>query len=154
MKIFVDSSFLFPLVHDKDEDHPRAERIGRWIASQSHELLTTNYVLVECISLIQRRVGMAAAARTAKYVAANATVIWMDEARHRAVMHEWEREPRRGLSIVDCSSFSVMREEGITDALAFDRHFRDAGFRLLDAPPALQVQERRGRYRASSRTPS
>ncbi len=35
----------------------------------------------------------------------------------------------RGL--VDCVSFVVMRETGITDALTNDKHFRQAGFNAL-----------------------
>jgi len=34
-------------------------------------------------------------------------------------------------SLVDCASFVVMRQRGITDALTTDRHFEQAGFRRL-----------------------
>jgi len=34
-------------------------------------------------------------------------------------------------SLVDCISFTVMRERGITQALTFDRHFIQAGFEVL-----------------------
>jgi len=34
-------------------------------------------------------------------------------------------------SHVDCMSFAVMRRRGITDALAHDEHFRQAGFTTL-----------------------
>lgn len=33
--------------------------------------------------------------------------------------------------LVDCISFVVMQERGITDALTADRHFQQAGFRAL-----------------------
>ena len=33
--------------------------------------------------------------------------------------------------MTDCSSFVVMQERGITDALTVDRHFQQAGFRAL-----------------------
>lgn len=33
--------------------------------------------------------------------------------------------------LVDCVSFVVMRERGITDALTSDNHFRQAGFNAL-----------------------
>ncbi len=33
--------------------------------------------------------------------------------------------------MTDCSSFVVMRERGILDALTMDRHFQQAGFRPL-----------------------
>ena len=31
----------------------------------------------------------------------------------------------------DCTSFVVMQEEGLTDALTTDRHFEQAGFAVL-----------------------
>ena len=34
-------------------------------------------------------------------------------------------------SVTDCSSFLIMEERGITDALAYDRDFEQAGFRAL-----------------------
>jgi predicted nucleic acid-binding protein len=34
-------------------------------------------------------------------------------------------------SLTDCASFVVMRDEKILDALTFDRHFEQAGFRLI-----------------------
>jgi hypothetical protein len=33
--------------------------------------------------------------------------------------------------MVDCISFVVMRQAGITSALTFDRHFEQAGFHPL-----------------------
>jgi hypothetical protein len=34
-------------------------------------------------------------------------------------------------SFVDCASFVLMRELGLADALAADRHFEQAGFNIL-----------------------
>jgi predicted nucleic acid-binding protein len=35
---------------------------------------------------------------------------------------------RRGLSLVDCTSFAIMRRQAITRAFHFDRHFQEQGF--------------------------
>lgn len=34
-------------------------------------------------------------------------------------------------SLTDCASFNLMRERGISDALAHDHHFEQAGFKAL-----------------------
>jgi len=40
----------------------------------------------------------------------------------------WEDRPDKDWSLVDCASFVVMRELGISEALTTDRHFEQAGF--------------------------
>lgn len=35
------------------------------------------------------------------------------------------------LSITDCASFCIMQQQGIQEALAYDRHFEQAGFIAL-----------------------
>ena len=41
-------------------------------------------------------------------------------------------------SLIDCANFLVMEERGITEALAYDRDFEQAGFTaLLRNPEAL-----------------
>jgi predicted nucleic acid-binding protein len=39
--------------------------------------------------------------------------------------------PDKDWSLVDCISFVVMKERGITDALTGDKHFQQAGFNAL-----------------------
>jgi predicted nucleic acid-binding protein len=39
--------------------------------------------------------------------------------------------PDNNWSLTDCISFVVMRDEGIIDALTGDRHFEQAGFKVL-----------------------
>lgn len=49
----------------------------------------------------------------------------------------YETRGDKNWSLTDCSSFVIMTERRLTDALTADRHFRQAGFRavLLDNPP-------------------
>ncbi|WP_295431562.1 hypothetical protein [uncultured Thiodictyon sp.] len=37
---------------------------------------------------------------------------------------------RRRLSLVDCSSFQVMRRLAVSEAFTFDKHFSGQGFRV------------------------
>ncbi|MEZ4571694.1 MAG: hypothetical protein R2849_15445 [Thermomicrobiales bacterium] len=41
------------------------------------------------------------------------------------------RNTDKSWTLVDCISFVVMQERGITEALTADRHFVQAGFRAL-----------------------
>ena len=49
----------------------------------------------------------------------------------RAAADLYENRPDPRWSVTDCSSFLIMREMGITEALAHDRDFAQAGFRVL-----------------------
>lgn len=149
MKIFIDTSVLFPLFSTDDADHDRVERLLRGLEIHAPTLVSTNYVLVECLALLQRREGLDPAAQLLKFATSALRVIWLDEARHEAARREWERSGKRDLSFVDCASFVAMREEGITEALAFDRHFQEAGFRLAGGSFEGEAHDRRTRYRAS-----
>jgi predicted nucleic acid-binding protein len=43
----------------------------------------------------------------------------------------YERHSDKAWSLTDCSSFLLMRELGIQNALTFDHHFEQAGFRTI-----------------------
>lgn len=43
----------------------------------------------------------------------------------------YEERQDKGWTLTDCTSFVVMRDANITDALTGDHHFEQAGFRVL-----------------------
>jgi len=43
----------------------------------------------------------------------------------------FSRRVDKAWSLTDCTSFVVMQEEGLTDALTTDHHFEQAGFAVL-----------------------
>ena len=48
-----------------------------------------------------------------------------------AALRLYAARPDKTWSFSDCVSFRLMRQRGLTDALACDRHFEQAGFRPL-----------------------
>ena len=57
--------------------------------------------------------------------------IWIGPERFDAAKAFFRRHADHGYSFTDCTSFVVMREFDLTDALTTDRHFREAGFKPL-----------------------
>ena len=55
-------------------------------------------------------------------------VHWVTDRDHHRAVELLRDRGRRGLSLVDCSSFVVMRDYQVTEALAFDTHFAQEGF--------------------------
>jgi predicted nucleic acid-binding protein len=131
MSVFVDTSALLAVLDADEANHQAAAVQWRTLMGADDGLVTTNYVLVETVALIQRRLGIDAVRVFDRDVAPVLEVIWIDEARHRTAMAALVTAGRRDLSLVDCVSFESMRRSGVTRAFALDRHFDEQGFELL-----------------------
>ena len=134
MSLFVDTSALVAFL---DADQLRhAEVIDTWDRAIVDEraLFTSNYVLVESFALVQRRLGLEALRALADVLVPMLRPLWIDEALHAAAVASLFAAGRRKLSLVDCTSFELMRRHGLTEALALDDDFARQGFRLLPAP--------------------
>ena len=133
MRVMVDTSAILAYT---DPDQPRhrqaVETVARLAAAES-QLVVTNYILVETISLMQRRQGMDLVRSFITRQLPGLAVAWVDPDTHAAALLEFLLADRRQLSLVDCVTFEVMRRQGIRYAVAFDPHFAEAGFPL---PPA------------------
>jgi predicted nucleic acid-binding protein len=127
--IFVDTSALYALADRKDPNHEIAAQRFTQLLAEGEDLLTHNYVLVETLSLVQRRLGATPAVRLAAS-SSHFVIEWVGEALHQAAVRRWAQTARRRLSLIDLTSFLVMRQRGVKTAFAFDEDFTREGFRL------------------------
>jgi len=130
--IFLDTSAVYALADAADPNHGRATDQLRRALEVGEGILTHNYILVESMALIQKRLGLGAATHFARDVK-TFDVTWIDEATHDEAVTRLRNSGKRGISLVDEVSFLVMRKRGIRTALAFDPDFVTAGFRLYGA---------------------
>ena len=93
--------------------------------------MTTNYVMLELISLVQRRLGRSAVRDILEYFMPLLNVEWIEEQTHNLALRTVLASGQRGISMVDAVSFEVMRKRGITAVFTYDRHFEDEGFERL-----------------------
>lgn len=147
MKAFVDTSALYALMLPEDAHHQAAETCFESLRMADALLVSTNYILLECASLIQRRQGFEAARSFLLQATKLLDIVWIERTQHEHAVALWAKSGRRVLSLVDCVSFWVMRDQGLRHAVAFDAHFEEAGFETL--PQADRVAERRGVYRTA-----
>jgi predicted nucleic acid-binding protein len=71
---------------------------------------------------------------------------WVEPEDHRAAVQVVLAADRRHLSLVDCTSFQLMRRLGVRSAFAFDPHFAEQGFDLRpQGQPRLAEGKRRER---------
>ena len=128
MSVFCDSSALLAVIAASDENHAPAAGTWQRMLDADERLVTTNYVVLELCSVAQRRLGISALQLLTTAILPAIRIQWVDEAAHSAAVAAVLAANRRELSIVDCVSFSTMRELGITHAFAFDPHFVEQGF--------------------------
>lgn len=133
MIAFVDTSAFLSVLDCDDRHHAAAKRKWRSLIETEAVLVTTNYVLIETIALVQNRLGLEALRSLNEDIVPLLGVEWVDEQTHRAGISGVLAASKRHLSLVDCVSFEVMRRLGITAAFAFDRHFREQGFGDVEA---------------------
>ncbi len=55
-------------------------------------------------------------------------IVHVDAALDQAAWNLLEQRPDKEWSLVDCSSFVLMRQRGIVQAWTHDHHFEQAGF--------------------------
>lgn len=131
MITFVDTSALYATLAADDEHHEQAAAAWRTLVTSAEPLVTTNYVMVETLALAQSRLGMNAVRAVVDDITAVLSVEWIEPDDHRNAVVALLAAGRRKLSLVDCSSFEVMRRLAIRRAFAFDQHFEEQGFEMV-----------------------
>ena len=129
--IYVDTSAFFALVNLDDPNHDQAMQTWKHLIETEQKLVCNNYVLVESIALIQRRVGLGAVSILHNDILPFIEVDWLDEELHNAIVKAVLKTNRRQLSLVDSSSFDTMQRYEIKTAFAFDSHFSERGFEVI-----------------------
>ena len=128
MTTFVDTSAFYALLSLNDANNDRAMRWLETVAGDDEHLVTHNYVVVESIALIHRRLGAAVVRTFVDHLLPACDVRFVEAALHERAIVAYLAGLRRGSSFVDTTSFQLMRTEGIRRAFAFDRDFIDEGF--------------------------
>ncbi len=130
--VFADTSGLLALLNAKDENHTRAEHAFANLRARRASLVSTSFVLVETYALIGRRLGLDAVRSFRADFAALIDVVWVDEALHNAGLDLLLERSKWLLSLVDAVSFVTMRQGNLEEAFAFDPHFEQEGFLIVD----------------------
>ena len=131
MRVFIDTSALMAVLHKDDRYHARAKSAWHDLLLQEAQITCSNYILVETIALLQSRFGLEAVRLFQRDVIPVLDIVWVDEQIHLHAAGAMLVANRRQLSLVDCTSFEIMRQLGITSAFAFDPHFSEQGFEVI-----------------------
>jgi predicted nucleic acid-binding protein len=132
MIVFADTSALYALLVRDDSMHAHARRCFSHFSKQAVQLLSSSFVLVETMALLQRRVGLEAVRDFNARITPLIEILWVDGEWYNRAMQRLLLHQKRILSLVDCLSFEIMEARAITVAFTYDRYFEEYGFSRID----------------------
>jgi predicted nucleic acid-binding protein len=127
--VLVDSGGFLASYNRNDADHASAVRVLRDLRRDGASVFTTNFVRSEAYTLIGVRVSWSRArAWLRSFDVPLEWVLPQDEKRAIEILLRYRDKT---FSFVDATSFAVMERLGVEEALTFDEHFRQYGFRAV-----------------------
>lgn len=129
--IFVDSSAIIALSFPKDPFHLKA---NIWQKENKKEsFITTNLVIFETLGWSRYKGGKKIAVQIGKglYSGNGIRIVKITPEDEKKSWIIFKKLNGRGISMVDCTSFVVMKRLKIEKAFAFDADFIKAGFELF-----------------------
>jgi predicted nucleic acid-binding protein len=128
--VFADTFYFLSLLSDKDASHRSAVAFSD---SYRGRIITTEWVLVEVGDAFSKGHWRSTFLETLRRLRNNSRVAVVKashELFERAV-DLFAARPDKNWSLTDCTSFLVMEDHGVVEALTADQHFAQAGFVAL-----------------------
>lgn len=130
MSIFIDTAAFLAILNANDRYHYSARNTWNEILHSDQDLFSSNYVVLETTALLQHRFGLEALRLLESDILPVIDIIWVDEALHKQGVSALLAANRRSLSLVDCTSFEIIRRIGLENVFTFDPHFAEQGFNV------------------------
>ena len=128
--VFADAGYWIALFNPRDQLHTKAITISNTLHGRS--IVTSQMVLTEFLNHYAA-LGQLFRQRAVQVVRslqddADVEVVPQTETQFAAALTLYAQRPDKEWGLIDCASFLIMQERGITEALAHDDHFHQAGF--------------------------
>ncbi|MBI1829928.1 MAG: type II toxin-antitoxin system VapC family toxin [Planctomycetes bacterium] len=128
--IFVDTQFVVAIANEPDQQHERAKDLAK--SCVGSRFVVTEPVLLEIGNALARKFKDYAIHAIDQFLESKDTeLVRLTPEMFEAGYSLYKNHRDKEWGLVDCISFIVMRKAGIDDALTFDQHFVQAGFRAL-----------------------
>ncbi len=129
-QIFIDTGFIIALVSERDDYHQQALELADML--ETAYLITTDAVLLEIGNSLSRNHKQEAIETIEEFIYAdNVDIVELTPALFNEAFRVYKIYKDKQWGLVDCLSFVVMWDRGISKVLTFDRHFVQAGFQIL-----------------------
>lgn len=129
--VFADTGYWAALLNPKDQLHGKAAQVSAQLGK--FRILTTEMVLDELLAALSKVPLRPSAIRGVETIRSNPNVEVVPQTSLQFVsaFDSFRSVTDKEWSLTDCASFVLMRERGLTEALAHDHHFEQAGFIAL-----------------------
>lgn len=122
-RVFVDANYFVALFNASDALHTEALRIGKKIDAKGVQLVISNFVFLETVTVLAHRKGREVACEAGSYLLGGAGIemIHIDEALQGSSWNMFQEIHGKNASFVDASIVVILRAENIHRLLTFDR---------------------------------
>ena len=130
--VFADANYWIGLFNPKDQLHDVVLAASRTLTRT--RLVTSEMVLVEVLNGLAEYPalrGKVVLAVDAIMADPNTEVVPQSALLFRDALAQFRQHQDKEWGLTDCSSFVIMRQRGLHEALTHDRHFEQAGFVAL-----------------------
>ena len=131
MNIYIDTAAFLAVLNANDQFHQTARQTWEEILSSDSPLVSSNYIFLETTALLQHRFGVEAVRLFERDISPVVEIVWVNQDIHKLAMSALLAANRRDLSLVDCTSFEIMRQIGLENVFTFDPHYREQGFTVI-----------------------
>ncbi len=127
--VFADTSYFLALLNREDVFHRRALNF----ALRSPRLFTTEFIVLELGNACSRAEDHAdfLALLAGLKASPRVSIAPLSSELLDAGIRLMAERPDKHWSLTDCTSFQIMKREGLGEALTADQHFEQAGFSAL-----------------------
>ena len=131
--VFVDTSAWVSYFAEREQFHDEAVAAFEELAKEQSDLVTSDYVIAEVVTLLRRRAGLEEADKVWRLLERGelADLVEVGPEHREAARRVFRKFGQLPLSLVDCVSFALMNELGVDTAVTFDGDFVKAGWNVL-----------------------
>lgn len=135
--VFLDTAYVYALINTRDQWHARASQWRRTLAQARRPLTTSQFVLVEIADGLSPIGFRGHVLRVLDALSTSNLVEIVDASSqlYAEALDLYRNRSDKEWGLTDCSSFVIMQQRGLHEALTSDQHFVQAGFRALLEDP-------------------
>ena len=143
--MFVDTAGWMACADRADPAHAPCRAARDRALETGHNLITSDFVIDETLTLIRFRLGLDAASAWWDQIERSARLRWerVESDRFERARHVFFRYRDKDLSFTDCTSIVIMRELKLRTVITTDRHFHQMGFEVLPASRTRRARKPR-----------